>query len=83
MRKKSDTYKYVYYDDNPSPSFRNASAIRYSTDLPWRAVPCYGNGIFKKQGPSKRFSTEREAALYVDKWFIEQGRKPVNILKAV
>lgn len=83
MKKKSDTYKYVYYDEAPSFSDRSASRILKYKVLPWHGRPCYGSGIFKKQGPSKRFATEREAALYVDKWFIEQGRKPVNILKAV
>ena len=32
-------------------------------------------------GRSKRFNTEREAALFVDKVLIENGKSPVNILK--
>lgn len=32
-------------------------------------------------GRSKWFDTEREAALFVDKVLIENGKSPVNILK--
>ena len=32
-------------------------------------------------GRSKRFNTELEAALFVDKVLIENGKSPVNILK--
>ena len=31
----------------------------------------------------KRFNTEREAAIAVDKILIEQGKEPVNILKKI
>ena len=34
-------------------------------------------------GVSKFTSTEREAALWVDKRLIEKGKEPVNILKRV
>lgn len=30
---------------------------------------------------SKEFEKERDAALCVDKWFLEMGKEPVNILK--
>lgn len=37
-------------------------------------------GAAGKNGNGKYFDTEREAALYVDKQLIEQGKEPVNIL---
>lgn len=35
------------------------------------------------RGKSKGFNTEREAAMQVDKWLIERGVPPVNILKRI
>jgi len=42
----------------------------------------YWRGVFFKNGygNGKSFKKEREAALYVDKKMIEQGKEPVNIL---
>lgn len=39
-------------------------------------------GMFYKNGSrnGKSFETEREAAIYVDKKLLEQGKEPVNIL---
>jgi len=34
----------------------------------------------KRWKNGKHFDTEREAALYVDKQLIEQGKEPINIL---
>jgi len=39
------------------------------------------HGDYFWSGKSKIFKTEREAGLYVDKNLIENGKKPVNILK--
>lgn len=35
------------------------------------------------KGHGNRFKTEKEAALWIDKWLIKNGRNPVNILKKV
>lgn len=79
-------YKYVRY--NPGgfidAYLGSARNIRKLADTPWVARP-FINVILgdtqSTKGPTKRFATEREAALFVDKWFISQGREPVNILK--
>lgn len=44
-------------------------------DKPWRAKVPGAN--------PKNFTTEREAALSVDKTLINLGKKPVNILKRI
>ena len=82
-------YKYVAYDPDGkvSPAVGGlgvASHLRKCADFPWAARPCFGISFDVKKstrGTYKRFATEREAALFVDKWMLSQGRAPVNILK--
>ena len=77
-------YKYVVYrpDGSRGTLYDTARKLRYCEDNPWVAIPATSRdavGFYKRI--TKRFATEREAALFVDKWFISQGREPVNILK--
>lgn len=55
--------------------YKYVSCQELNGELVWR-------GVFLKNGSGngKTFKTEREAALYVDKKLIEQGKEPVNIL---
>jgi len=88
MRKsvKSDRYKYVIYDPDGVYIFqreRTLAAIKSASSLPWIARPAFVKGFdgaLCRTNSSKRFATEREAALFVDKWFLSHGREPVNIL---
>ena len=90
MRKstKSERYKYVRYDpDGTTGIARSNKRTKRKMELlemkPWVAVPRYFRefeGTRNMTGSSKRFATEREAALFVDKWFLSHGREPVNIL---
>jgi len=82
-------YKYVIHDPEgkKSPAVggrRVASRLRNCADYPWAANPRIStqfDGNMTTRGTYKRFATEREAALFVDKWMLSQGRAPVNILK--
>lgn len=85
---KSERYKYVRYDPDGSMgllygSHRTKRRLEDLELVPWVAVPHFQNGVFDVGGRMscvKRFATEREAALFVDKWFLSHGREPVNIL---
>lgn len=55
-----------------SDQYKYVSLQMESDKLVWIASP------LKK---SKTFDNERDAALYVDKVLIQNGKKPVNILK--
>lgn len=85
-RTKSERFKYVFYDPGVSGFFGNQRTKKSLGDLmklPWVGMPYFNtgcDGARRKVGASKRFATEREAALFVDKWFIDKGRPPVNIL---
>ena len=89
MRKatKSERYKYVRHDPDGEHilgwSQRTKHRMNKALVLPWIAVPLFRSGVLgagKLIHGSKRFATEREAALFVDKWFLSHGREPVNIL---
>jgi len=90
MRKatKSERYKYVRYDpDGTTGIARSNHRTKRKLGLlelnPWVALPQFlkeFGGTRKRTGADKRFATEREAALFVDKWFLSHGREPVNIL---
>ena len=82
---KSERYKYVRYDpDNSILGGKNTKAnLQKAICLPWVAAPAHENnngGIRMRSAITKRFATEREAALFVDQWFLSHGREPVNIL---
>tara|TARA_Y100000389_G_C17315642_1_gene440298 strand:- start:378 stop:578 length:201 start_codon:yes stop_codon:yes gene_type:complete len=55
--------------------YKYVSQQELNGELVWRGV-FFKNG----SGNGKTFKTEREAALYVDKKLIENGKEPVNIL---
>lgn len=57
--------------------FKYVSRVSASGKLYWKAA-IYSRG---KVVNSKLFATEREAAICVDKHFINQGKEPVNVLK--
>ena len=74
-------YKYVKY--MPTSYVNTKAGLKRWEELPWIAQVSLHHPIFGTQrlGASKRFATEREAAIHVDKVFLEHGRAPVNILK--
>ncbi len=84
--KPKSAYKYVFYD--PEGKICGAHAfchLKRAKSLPWLARPHMSvmfAGSRTETVKMARFATEREAALFVDKWMIEKGRQPVNILKA-
>ena len=85
---KSERFKYVRYDPDGTTGIvrsnhRTKRKMELCVLMPWVAVPRYFQefeGTRNMTGSSKRFATEREAALFVDKWFLSHGREPVNIL---
>ena len=85
---KSERYKYVRYDPDGAiwglaVSIRTKRRLDGMGLMPWVSVPQFFHGVSeagRKISSSKRFATEREAALFVDKWFLSHGREPVNIL---
>jgi len=76
----SATSKYKYVRHKEVGHRTNSSGLRYTASLPWEAKLDYRHALGVKT-KSKRFATEREAAIQVDKWLLEMGREPVNILK--
>ena len=78
---KSTKYRYVYMEtERHGPNMGAKSAITWRNTVPWTARLIYQEA-FGPKSKFKRFATEREAAMQVDKWLIELGRAPVNILK--
>lgn len=80
---KSERYRYVFHAPEGISGYEmNGNGPSRTKDLPWVAIP---RGRVSKENKMviarRRFATEREAAMYVDKWMIEKGRKPLNILK--
>ena len=57
--------------------YKYVSKQRLGGKIVWRGTFFNKNG----KGNGKSFPTEREAALYVDKKLIGNGKEPVNILK--
>lgn len=55
-----------------SKTYKYVEKLRKGERIIWKGVVL---------GRSKWFDTEREAALFVDKVLIENGKSPVNILK--
>ena len=87
MRKstKSERFKYVRYDPDGTlgRNDRTKKSLEARALKPWVARPFFKNGAKGASEMAKatvRFSTEREAALFVDKWFLSHGLEPVNIL---
>ena len=86
---KGSKYKYVEHDAigkyvGPT-GMRTKSNLERIANEPWVAIPRIQikfGGNLSQASSAKRFATEREAALFVDKWMLEHGRQPVNILKA-
>ena len=64
-------YGYGKYVER-SKTYKNVAKKRKGERIIWEGVVL---------GRSKWFDTEREAALFVDKVLIENGKSPVNILK--
>lgn len=62
---------------------KTRSRYKYVTVLKTKKGLKYKGVFFTNDGRSnsKIKDTEREAAIYVDKQLIKQGKKPVNILK--
>jgi hypothetical protein len=76
------TSKYKYVQRNPNGRAGTKSGIERSNKTPWLARFGVWDKLSQSQTwRSKCFATEREAALQVDKWLIELGKPPVNILK--
>ncbi|MBD3198035.1 MAG: hypothetical protein GF317_23495 [Candidatus Lokiarchaeota archaeon] len=59
-----------------SDRYKYVQMYRFGKKMMWR-------GLAGKKGYGKYFSTEREAAIYVDKQLIEQRKEPVNILVSI
>jgi hypothetical protein len=55
--------------------YKNTHFTRWGT---WEAVIQVDGRIKRKSG----FNTEREAAVQVDKFLLEAGKQPINILKS-
>ena len=57
--------------------------MKIAEEMPWVAHVQLRDFDGKKfmVGGVKRFATEREAAIHVDRILLEHGREPVNILK--
>ena len=87
MRKstKSERFKYVCYDPDGTRgrTDRTKKKLEARALKPWIARPFFekgAKGASEMANATVRFATEREAALFVDKWFLSHGREPVNIL---
>lgn len=61
-----------------SKKYKYVSRICMNGNELWRGT-FFKNG----KGNGKNFETEREAAIYVDKKLIENGKEPVNLLKRI
>lgn len=63
------THAFKYIEN--SNSYKYVQKYRNGCEIKW---------LGKVLNRGKTFETEREAALYVDKALISQGKEPVNIL---
>ena len=76
------TSKYKYVKRLGAYS-KTAHNMKVAEQMPWVAQVMLRDfdGIKFTMGGCKRFATEREAAIHVDRILLEHGREPVNILK--
>jgi hypothetical protein len=72
-------YKHVVW--SPYLKRKSKHDMEKANKTPWRALLRWRSGLGEDKSRSKNFATEREAALQADKWLLEMGREPVNILK--
>jgi hypothetical protein len=75
--------KYKYVRRHPNRRHKTKAGLKKAESVPWQAQLVWDDSIDGRKVKCKNFGSEREAAVQVDKWLIEMGKDPVNILKPV